>query len=150
MLKTLISAYPIVSEDKEKSKNTIRHISEAIEQIDSPYDQVLLILGVVPLALQNSDDDMPFILLNKAEKLSKLINIQHIADSIRDEIARFLFNLSRTREKSQYLKKSAEILTLIEDDDLRQYRLSQIGYNDAPEKITLYTKIMVFSKEDYG
>ena len=145
-VKALISAYPIVSEDKEKSKNTIRHISEAIEQIDSPYDQVLLILGVVPLALQNSDDDMPLLLLNKAEKLSKLINIQHIADSIRDEIARFLFNLSRTRDKSQYLKKSAEILTLIEDDDLRQYRLSQIGYNDAPEKITLYTKITVFSR----
>src|SRR5208282_2867955 len=145
-VKALISSYPIVSEDEERSKTTIRHISEAIEQIDSPYDQVPLILGVVPLALQNSDDDMPILLLNKAEKLSKLINIQHIADSIHDEIARFLFNLSRTRDKPQYLKKSAEILTLIEDDDLRQYRLSQIGYNDAPEKITLHTKITAFSR----
>ena len=87
---------------------------------------------------------MFFILLNKAETISKTINIQHIADSIRDEIARLLSDLSLKQKKSQYMKKSAEILTQIEDDELRLYRLVQIGYDDIPEKNSQYAKIMVF------
>jgi hypothetical protein len=144
-VKALISAHSLVHEDKDRCKTSIYHIIESIEQIDSPYDQALLILEVVPLAVQNCDEDMPLILLKKAEELSKTINIQHIADSIRDEIARVLSDLSRRLEKSQYMKKSAEILTLIEDDELRQYRLAQIGNDDVPEKSTPYAKILAFS-----
>ncbi|MGA7797578.1 MAG: hypothetical protein WB986_03010 [Methanoregula sp.] len=144
--KTLISAYSLVSGDKERCKTAVRHISEAIEKIESPYDQALLILEVLPLVLQTGDDDTFFILLNKAETISKTINIQHIADSIRDEIARLLSDLSLKQKKSQYMKKSAEILTQIEDDELRLYRLAQIGYDDIPEKNSQYAKIMVFSK----
>ncbi|MFA6363311.1 hypothetical protein [Methanoregula sp.] len=144
-VKALVSAYSLVREDKERCKTALLHIFEAIEKIESPYDQALLILEVVPLAVQDCDEDMPLRMLKKAETLSMTINIQHIADTIRDEIARVLSDLSRSQEKSQYLKKSAEILTLIEDDELRQYRLSQIGYNDAPEKSTPYAKITAFS-----
>jgi hypothetical protein len=144
-VKALVSAYSLVREDKDRCKSTMHLISVAIEKIDSPYDQALLILDVVPLAVQNCDDDMLLLLLKKAEDLSKIINIQHIADTIRDEIGRVLSDLSRKQEKSQYLKKSVEILTRIEDDELRQYRLSQIGYDDTPEKSAPYTKIMAFS-----
>ncbi|MGD0535575.1 MAG: hypothetical protein ABR999_09100 [Methanoregula sp.] len=144
-VKALVSAYSLVREDKDTCKTAIRHIFEAIEKIDTPYDQARLILEVVPLVVQDCDEDMPLRMLKKAESLSKTINIQHIADTIRDEIARVLLDLSRRQEKSQYLKKSAEILTLIEDDELRQYRLSQIGYGDAPEKNTPYAKITAFS-----
>jgi hypothetical protein len=146
-VKALISAYSMIREDKDRRKTAIRHISEAIENVDSPYDQALLILEIVPLAVQICDDEMPLILLNRVEKLAKIINLQHIADTIRDEIANVLSDLSVKQEKSQYLKKSAEILSQIEDDELRQYRLSQIGYEDAPEKNTLYAKITVFSNK---
>jgi len=144
-VKALISAYSLIREDKEQCKTVIHHIFEAIEKIDSPYDQALLILEVVPLAVKDCDEDMPLRMLEKAETLSKTLNIQHIADTIRDEIARVLSELSRQQEKSQYLKKSADILTLIEDDELRQYRLSQIGYTDEPEKSMSYAKITAFS-----
>ena len=40
------------------------------------------------------------------------------------------------------LKKSAEIIALIEDDYLRQYRLAQIGFEDALENSVPHTKIM--------
>jgi hypothetical protein len=145
-VKALISAYSMVREDKERCKLAIHQISEAIENVDSLYDQMLLILEVVPLAIQTCDDNTPLILLKKAETLAKTINIQYIADTIHDEIGKILSDLSRKQENAQYLKKTAEIISLIEDDELRQYRLSQIGYEDAPEKSTMYAKITTFSK----
>jgi hypothetical protein len=144
--KALISAYSMIREDNDRCTTAVRHISEAIEKVDSPYDQAMLILEVVPLAVQNCDDDTLLILLKRAETLAKTINIQHIADTIYNEIAKILSDLSGKEKKSQYLKKSAEILSMIEDDELRQYRLSQIGYDDAPEKNALYIKITASSK----
>jgi len=136
----LISAYSL--EREYRGENTLHHISEAIARIDSPYDRAILILKIVPLALQNGEDNFALDLLDKAEKLSKSINIQHVADSIRDEIAGILVDFSRRQGNSKYLKKSAEIITHIEDDYLRQYRLAQIGFEDAPEKSVPHTKIM--------
>lgn len=144
-VKALVSAYALVREDKDKRKSAMHRISEAIEKIDSPYDQALLILEVVPLAVQNCDEDIPLFLLKKAEELSKTINIQYIADTIRDDIAKVLSDLSRNEKTAQYLKESAEILTMIEDDELRHYRLAQIGYMDTQEKSAQYEKIMAFS-----
>ncbi len=139
-VKALISAYAL--ERENQGKNTLRHISEAIEKIESPYDKSLLILKIVPLAVQNGEDEFALNLLDKAEKLSRTINIQHIADSIHDEIARIFTNFFREQGNVEYMKKSADILAQIEDDDLRQHRLTQIGYNDAPEKNIPHTKIM--------
>lgn len=136
----LISAYNL--EHENRGKNTVRHISEAIEKISSPYDQSRLILKIVPLAVQNGEDEFALDLLEKAEKLAKAINIQHIADSVHDEIARALADFSKRGGDPQYMKKSAYILAHIEDDNLRQYRLSQIGCEDAPEKSIPHTKIM--------
>ena len=136
----LISAYSL--EREYRGENTLHHISEAIARIDSPYDRAILILKIVPLALQNGEDDFALDLLDKAEKLSKSINIQHVADSIRDEIAGILVDFSRRQGDSKYLKKSAEIIALIEDDYLRQYRLAQIGFEDALENSVPHTKIM--------
>lgn len=136
----LISAYSL--EREYRGENTLHHISEAIARIDSPYHRAILILKIVPLALQNGEDDFALDLLDKAEKLSKSINIQHVADSIRDEIAGILVDFSRRQGDSKYLKKSAEIIALIEDDYLRQYRLAQIGFEDALENSVPHTKIM--------
>lgn len=140
----LISAYRLDGEDRGSA--TLRHISEAIGKIDSPYNQALLILKLVPLAVQNGEDDFALALLDRAEELSKTINIQHVADSIRDEIAGILADFSRRLGNVQYLKKSADILAHIEDDQLRQYRLAQIGFEDAAEKSIPHIKIMVILK----
>jgi hypothetical protein len=140
----LISAYTL--EHERRGKNTVRHISDAIEKISSPYDQSRLILKIVPLAIQNGEDEFTLELLGKTEKLAKAINIQHIADSVRDEIAGILEDFSKRGGDPQYMKKSAHILAHIEDDNLRQYRLSQIGYDDAPEKSIPHIKIMTSLK----
>ncbi|HNX17257.1 MAG TPA: hypothetical protein PKM50_02895 [Methanoregula sp.] len=144
-VKALVYAYPIVHEDKEWCKTALQHIFETIEKIESSYDQVLLILKVVPLMAQDCDEDMPVRLLKKADTLLKNINIEHIADTIRDEIAKTFVDLSHGEEKSPYLKKAVEVLYQIDDDELRQYRLSRIGYSDTPEKGAAYAKIAAIS-----
>jgi len=137
----LISTYTLAHEHREE--NILHHISDAIGRIDSPYDQALLILRIVPLAIRNDEDVYALELLERAEKLSKTINIQHVADSIRDEIAGILADFARKQGNLSYMKKSADILAYIEDDNLRQYRLAQIGIDDDPEKSGLHTKIMI-------
>jgi len=139
-VRALISAYTL--EHENKGNNTILNISEAIKKIDSPYDQSMLILKLVPLAIRNREEDFALDLLSRAENLSKSINIQHIADSIRDEIARIFMDYSQKQGDAQYMKKSADVLADIEDDDLRRYRLAQLGYDDLPEKSIPHTKIM--------
>jgi hypothetical protein len=136
----LISAYSL--EHEHKDANILQHISDAIGRIDSPYDKACLSLRLVPLAIQNGADDFSLELLEKAEKLSRIINIQHVADSIRDEIAGILVDFAKKQGNLAYMKKSADILAHIEDDNLRQYRLGQIGVEDDPEKSGLHTKIM--------
>ena len=136
----LISAYTLNGEDRGRS--TLQHISEALEKIDSPYNQALLILKLVPLAIQNGEDIFALDLLDRAERVSEKINIQHVADSIRDEIAGILSDLSKRQGNTHHLKKSVEILAHIEDDQLRRDRLAQLGFEDMAEKSIPYIKIM--------
>lgn len=144
-VKALVSAYSIVREDKKWCKSATVQIFETIEKIESSYDQALLILEVVPLMAQDCEEEFPLKMVKKAESLLKTVNILHIADTIRDEIARVLFDLSKGQKNSPYLKKSIEILKLIDDDYLRQYRLSRLGYEDSPEKNAQYAKILTLS-----
>ena len=136
----LISAYTLDGEDQGRS--TLRHISESLEKIDSPYNQALLTLKLIPLAVRKGEIAFALDLLNRAEQLSETINVQHVADSIRDEVARILEDLFRMQGDERYLKKSAEILALIEDDQLRQDSLARIGCEDTTEKNLPSTKIM--------
>jgi len=144
-VKALISASSLVHEDKEICTTIIRHIYEAVEKIESPYDQVLFLLEIVPPAIKNCDEDMPLFLLKKVETRLKTINIQHISDTVRGEIARLFSVLSKKQKKTEYMKKAAALLSQIEDDELRQIRLSQIGYEDQPEKRAHFSKIVAFS-----
>jgi len=127
-INALISAYAIVREDKKQCKSIIYYIVKAVEKIESPYDRAFVILDVIPLAVRSSDDETPIHLIQTAEDLSKTINIQHIADTIRDNIAGVLVDLSKKQQQTHFLKKAVEILMEIDDDELKLYRLEQIGY----------------------
>ena len=48
-----------------------------------------------PLAIQSTDGDTPAKLLRKAELLTKKINIQYIADRMRDNIAQIYLMLAQ-------------------------------------------------------
>jgi len=136
----LITAYALDGEDQ--GRKTLRHISEALEKIESPYNQALLILKLVPLAIRNGEEIFALDLLDKAERVSESIHIQHVADSVHDEIAGILSDLSQSTGNSRYLKKSTEILSRIEDDQLRRERLARLGFEDNAEQIIPYVKMM--------
>ncbi|HVP96681.1 hypothetical protein [Methanoregula sp.] len=137
----LIAAYSL--ENEKQDQTNLHHISEAIDKIDSPYTRALLMLKLVPLAIQGRENNFALNLLDRAEQVAKIINIQHVADAIRDDAAGVLIELSRRQDNARFLKKAADILAQIEDDQLRQTRLAQIGFAEATDTIMPYTRIMM-------
>ena len=129
-------------ENEKLERTNLHRISEAIDKIDSPYARALLMLKLVPLAVQGGDTDFALEILDRAELVVNTINIQHVADAIRDDVARILTDLSRRQDNARLLKKAADILAHIEDDQLRQHRLAQIGYTETEDLDLPYTKIM--------
>ena len=135
----LISAYTL--DDEDRGRMTLQQISEALEKIESPYNQALLILKLVPLAIQKGEEISALDLLDKAEQVSESIHIQHVADSVHDEIAGILSDLSQSTGNPRYLKKSTEILSRIDDDQLRWERLTRLGLEDTAEQSIPYAKM---------
>jgi hypothetical protein len=146
-VRTLILAYPLVQKDKEQCASFVRTITNAIEKIESPYDQILLLLEIIPISIDSCDETIPLYLLKKVERCSKTLNIPYISDTLHGEVARLLSVLSKKQNNPSYLKKAAQQLFLIEDDELRQIRLSQIGYEDIPERSDHLSKIVAFSQK---
>jgi len=144
-VKTLILAYPLVQKDKEKYSVFVRTITIAIEKIKSPYDQIPLLLEIIPLAIESCDEVLPLYLLKKVDLCSKTINIPYISDTLHGEAARLLSGLSKKYKNRDYLEKAAQQLFRIEDDKLRQVRLSQIGYEDTTEESARILKINALS-----
>lgn len=139
-INALISAYAIVREDARQCKSIVGYIIEALEKIESPYDKALLILDVIPLSVRSCSEETSLGLIRTAEELSDQINIQHIADTIRDTIAGILVDLSKKQQHAGYLKKAVDILLKLDDDELKSYRLNQIGYQQDASS-SAYVKI---------
>ncbi|MFA5331917.1 MAG: hypothetical protein WC342_06020 [Methanoregula sp.] len=127
-INALISAYAIVREDSRQCRAIVGYIIEALDKIESPYDRALLILEVIPLSVRSNNEETALGLIQTAEDLSDHINIQHVADTIRDTIAGILVDLSKKQQHAGYLKTAADILLKLDDDELKSYRLNQIGY----------------------
>ncbi|WP_292370784.1 hypothetical protein [Methanoregula sp. UBA64] len=144
-VRTLILAYPLVQKDKEQCAPFVRTITGAIEKIESPYDQILLLLEIIPISIESCDETIPLYLLKKVEGCSKTLNIPYISDTLHGEVARLLSVLYKKQNNPSYLEKAARQLFQIEDDELRQIRLSQIGYEDSPERSVYLPKIIAFS-----
>ena len=146
-INSLIAVYSMVREDRDQCNELLSSMSEALGRISSPYERASTLLDIVPLALQNCDDDTPVQLLRKAEVLTKKINIQFIADKIRDSIAELYFLLDQKYHDKKFLASAIEITKTIDDDETRLKRLSQMGYTENYEIPSQYVKIKALSEK---
>ena len=54
---SLIAVFSMTKNDRDRGKTIITSMSEAVEKIPSPYEKASALLDIIPLALQNSDDN---------------------------------------------------------------------------------------------
>jgi hypothetical protein len=138
---SLIDVFSMTKNDRDRGKTIVISMSEAVERIPSPYEKASALLDIIPLALQNSDDDTPVILLKKADALTRKINIPQIADTIRDKIAQMYVVLYHKHNNTKYQQYAIEVTKTIENDEIRLHRLTQMGLKDTYEIPAQYEKI---------
>ncbi|MCX6684526.1 MAG: hypothetical protein NTZ37_07360 [Methanoregula sp.] len=138
---SLISVFSMIKNDRNQCRILLTQLAEAVERIPSPYEKASALLDIIPLALQNSEDDTPVILLKKADALTRKINIQQIADTIRDKIAQMFCILYHKHKNITYLNSAIEITKTIENDEIRLHRLMKMGYKESGEGSPQYEKI---------
>jgi len=138
---SLIAVFSMTKNDRGRGKKILSCMSEAVDRIPSPYEKASALLDIIPLALQNSDDDSPVILLKKAEVLTRKINIPQIADTIRDKIAQMYGILSDKYNNTKFLQYATDVTKTIENDEMRLYRLTQMGLENTYEIPAQYEKI---------
>jgi hypothetical protein len=146
-INSLIAISRMVSHDNEGCAELLTLMGEAAEKIPSPYEQASILLDIVPLALQCSNDEVLLPLLKKADALTKSINIQYIADTIRDNVAQVYSMLYATRNNKKYLICAIDTTRTIDDDGLRLHRLMQLGQKESYEIPPQYSKIKAMSEK---
>ena len=140
---SLIAVFGMTTNDREVGNKMLTRMTEAVDKISSPYEKTSALLEIIPLALQNSNDDSPLILLKKAEALTRKINIEQIADAIRDKIAQMVIGLYNKNKKITYLQRAVEVAKTIDNDEMRLHRLSQMGQKEKYEIPVYYEKINI-------
>jgi tetratricopeptide (TPR) repeat protein len=138
---SLIAVFSMTKNDRDLGKKILTCMSEAVDRIPSPYEKASALLEIIPLALQNSEDDSPGILLKKAEALTRKINIPQIADTIRDKIAQMYGVLSHKYNNTKFLQYAVDVTKTIENEEIRLRRLTQMGLKDTYEIPAQYEKI---------
>jgi hypothetical protein len=146
-INSLIAVYSMIHGDKMRGSELLRYMTEAVEKISSPYEKVATLLDIIPLAIQSTDDDTPVKLLRKAETLTKKINIQFIADSMRDNIARIYLRLAEKNTDRKYTDLAIAVIRTIDADDMRQEHLIKAGYPETYEIPPQYVKIKALSEK---
>ena len=146
-INSLIAVYSMIRGDKTKGSELLRYMTEAVEKISSPYEKVSTLLDIIPLAIQSSDNDTPVNLLRKAEILTKKINIQFIADKMRDNIAQIYIMLSEQNADRKYMDLAIAAIRTIDADEIRQNRLMKVGYPETYEIPPQYVKIKALSEK---
>jgi hypothetical protein len=131
----------MIKNDRDQSNILLKSLTEIVEKIPSPYEKASALLDIIPLALQNSDDDTPVILLKKAEALTRKINIQQIADIIRDKIVQMFCILYQKNKNISYLNRAIEVTKTIDDDEIRLRRLTKMGQKKSIESSAQHEKI---------
>ncbi len=144
---SLIAIYNMVRQDKERCRELLKYMEDAVDKISSPYEKASIILTIVPLTIQNFDDGLPLKLLKKTEALTKKINIPSIADTIRNSIAEFYLLLYQKNHDKKILTYAIQITKSIDDDEVRLYRLEKMGYTEMYEITPQYVKIKSLSEK---
>jgi hypothetical protein len=140
-INSLTAIFRMIKNDSDQSTILLKHLAEVVEKIPSPYEKASALLDIIPLALQNSDNDTSVILLKKAETLTRKINIQQIADTIRDKIAQMFCMLYQKHKNITYLNRAIEVTKTIDDDEIRLRRLTKMGQKKPIEGSAQQEKI---------
>jgi hypothetical protein len=146
-INSLIAVYSMIRNDQERRNEILGYMTDAVENISSPYEKVSTLLDIIPLAIQSPDGDIPSKLLRKAEILTKKINIQFIADRMRDNIAQIYIMLAENNHDKKYLDSAIAVIRTIDDDNLRQENLIKAGYPETYEILPQYVKIKALSEK---
>jgi hypothetical protein len=131
--------------DRIRGGELLSYMIEAVEKISSPYEKVSILLDIIPLAIQSTDGDMPAKLLRRAETLTKNINIQYIADRMRDNISQIYLMLAEKNDDKKYVDSAITVIRTIDADEIRQNRLMNVGYPETYEIPPQYVKIKALS-----
>ncbi|MDP2797156.1 MAG: hypothetical protein Q8N94_06575 [Methanoregula sp.] len=146
-INSLIAISRMASHDNEGCAELLNLMVAAAEKIPSPYERASILLDIVPLALQCNKDEEFMHLLKNADILTKSINIQYIADIIRDNVAQVYSMLYATRNNKKYLSCAIDTTKTIDDDGLRLRRLMQLGQKESYDIPLQYIKIRAMSKK---
>jgi tetratricopeptide (TPR) repeat protein len=146
-INSLIAVYSMIRSDRERGNELLGYMTDAVEKIASPYEKVSTLLDIIPLAIQSTNGETPSKLLKKAESLTKKINIQFIADRMRDNIAQIYIMLAQNNSERKYLDSAISIIRTIDDDNLRQENLTRVGYPETYEIPPQYVKIKALSEK---
>jgi len=146
-INSLMAVYSMVRKDKSRCNELLHFMADAADRILSPYERATALLDIVPLALQNCDDDTPLNLLRKAEILTKKINIQYIADKIRNSITQLYSMLFHKYNDKKYLTHAISVIKSIDDVDVRLNHLTGLGQSENYEILPQYIKIKSLSEK---
>jgi len=144
---SLVSIYTMTRENQSRCRELIKTMEGAIDRISSPYEKSSMLLTIIPLTISNSDEELPLKLLKKTEALTKKINIQSIADIIRNQIAEVYISLNQEKPDKKMLSHAIQITKTIDDDEVRLYRLEQMGYTEMYEITPQFVKIKSLSEK---
>jgi len=143
---SLISMYRMIHRDTEKRRDLIRAMEAAADNVITPYEKASVILSIVRLTLQNADGELTLKLLKKAESLTKKINIPSIADTIRNNIADIYSGLHDQSHDRKMRDLAIQVIKTIDADEVRLFRLEQMGYTEMYEITPQFVKIKSVSE----
>jgi hypothetical protein len=146
-INSLIAVYSMIRGDRTRGNELLHYMTEAVEKISSPYEKVSTLLDIIPLAIQSTDGDTPAKLLRKAEILTKKINIQFIADRMRDNIAQIYIVLAEKNADKKYMDSAIAVIRTIDADEIRQNHLMKVGFPETYEIPPQYVKIKMLSEK---
>jgi hypothetical protein len=142
----LISIYNMVRQDKDRCKDLLSKMETAADHITSPYEKAYVLLSIVPMTMNNTDNELTLKLLKKTEGLTKKINIPSIADTLRNNIAEIYTALNKKKHDKKILDLAIQTIKSIDDDDVRLFRLEQMGYTEMYEITPQFVKIKAISE----
>lgn len=146
-INSLIALYSMIRGDRTRGNELLHYMTEAVEKISSPYEKVSTLLDIIPLAIQSTDGDTPAKLLRKAELLTKKINIQYIADRMRNTIAQIYIILAEKNADKKYMDLAIAVIRTIDTDEIRQNHLMKVGYPETYEIPPQSVKIKALSEK---
>lgn len=146
-INSLIALSQMTNKDNDRCTELLSLMVEAAEKIPSSYERASILLDIVPFALQYDDNEAFLLLLKKADALTKKINIQYIADTIRDKVAQIYSMLYAKRNDKKYLRFAIETTRSIDDDELRLQRFIQMGQKESDEISPQFIKIRAMTEK---